>query len=218
MISLPLVFGAFLAGLAGSPHCVLMCGAFASACARPAPGLGAWHAGRLIGYAALGALAGSFGAFLPGPWWLPSAVAVVLLCWFAAALAGILPEPRVRLPGAARAGRLLEKDRGLGARFLFGVVNGFVPCGLVYSALSLPVALADPVPGALAMAAFGAGTLPALSVAALTLRRLVPRTLAGRRVLALAVLCAGLWSVAVRSGTLPGGQPGGHEAHNLPGR
>ena len=91
MLSLPLVFGAFLAGLAGSPHCVLMCGAFASACARPAPGLGAWHAGRLIGYGALGALAGGFGASVPGPWWLPSAVAVVLLCWFAAALAGVLP-------------------------------------------------------------------------------------------------------------------------------
>jgi hypothetical protein len=222
MISLPLVFGAFLAGLAGSPHCVLMCGAFASACARPAPGLAAWHAGRLIGYGVLGALAGTFGASMPGPWWLPSAVAVVLLCWFAAALAGLLPEPRVRLPGSARAGRLLEENRGPGARLLFGIVNGFVPCGLVYSALSLPVALADPVSGALAMVAFGAGTLPALSVATLTLRRLAPRTLAGRRVLALAVLCAGLWSVAVRSGTLPGGHaravPGGHEAHNLPAR
>ena len=84
------------------------------------------------------------------------------------------------------------------------------------------MALTDPVAGALAMAAFGVGTLPALSIAALTVRRLAPRTLAGRRVLALAVLCAGLWSVAVRSGTLPGGHahdaPGGHGAHNLRGR
>lgn len=217
MISLPLVFGAFLAGLAGSPHCVLMCGAFASACARPVPGLGAWHAGRLVGYAVLGSLAGAFGALIPGPTWLPSAIAVALLCWFAAGLAGLLPEPRLRLPGWPRAGRLLDQDRGLGARFLFGVVNGFVPCGLVYSALSLPVALADAAAGALAMLAFGVGTLPALSVAALTLRRLSPTTLAGRRVLAVAVLCAGLWSVAVRSGAHTHAPPG-HGVHNLPGR
>ncbi len=223
MISLPLVFGAFLAGLAGSPHCVLMCGAFASACARPARGLAAWHAGRLVGYGILGAIAGAFSSSIPGPTWLPPAIAVALLCWFAAALAGLLPEPPLRLPGAAAAGRLLEENRGMGARFAFGIVNGFVPCGLVYSALSLPVALADPVAGSIAMVAFGAGTLPSLSIAALTIRRFVPRTLAARRVLAFAVLCAGLWSIAVRSGTLSGAHlhdhpPDGRGAHNLPGR
>lgn len=220
MISLPLVFGAFLAGLAGSPHCVVMCGAFASACARPARGLGAWHAGRLVGYGILGALAGAFGASIPGPPWLPPAVAVVLLCWFAASLAGLLPEPPLRLPGAASAGRLLQENRGLSARFAFGVVNGFVPCGLVYSALSLPVALASPAAGALAMIAFGAGTLPSLSIAALTLRRLAPRTIAGRRILALAVLCAGLWSIGIRTGTLAGTRSHVHSSgsgvHNLP--
>ena len=222
MISLPLVFGAFLAGLAGSPHCVVMCGAFASACARPARGLGAWHAGRLAGYGILGSLAGVFGASIPGPPWLPPAVAVILLCWFAAALAGLIPEPRLLLPGFVSAGRLLEENRGMGARFTFGVVNGFVPCGLVYSALSLPVALADPGAGALAMVAFGAGTLPSLSIAAVTLRRFAPRTLAGRRILALAVLCAGLWSIGIRTGTLAGMRSHEHstgsEAHNLPGR
>ncbi len=220
MISLPLVVGAFLAGLAGSPHCVVMCGAFASACARPARGLVAWHAGRLLGYGILGALAGAVGAFMPGPPWLPPALAVVLLCGFAAALAGLLPEPALRLPGAASAGRLLQENRGTGARFAFGVVNGFVPCGLVYSALSVPVALASPAAGAMAMLAFGAGTLPSLSIAALTLRRFAPRTLAGRRVLAVAVLLAGLWSIGIRTGTLAGGhghQPStGGAGHNLP--
>jgi sulfite exporter TauE/SafE len=222
MISLPLVFGAFLAGLAGSPHCVVMCGAFASACARPARGLGAWHAGRLIGYGILGALAGAFGGSIPGPAWLPPMLAVALLCWFAAALAGLLPEPRPRLPGFASAGRLLRENRGMGARFAFGIVNGFVPCGLVYSALSVPVALAHPVAGAVAMVAFGAGTLPSLSIAALTLHRFAPRTLAGRRILALAVLFAGLWSIGIRTGTLAGTHSHEHstgsEGQNLPGR
>ena len=58
----PFLLTALLAGLAGSPHCVAMCGAFASACAVHRPGFGAWHAGRLVAYAILGALAGNGGA------------------------------------------------------------------------------------------------------------------------------------------------------------
>lgn len=179
---------------------MLMCGPFAAACARPVPGLAAWHVGRMAGYAVLGAAAGAAGAVLPGPAWLPAVVAALFLTGFAAALAGILPEPRVVLPGFAAAGRLLGEGRGPAARFAFGVVNGFIPCGLVYSALSIPVALARPVPGALAMLAFGAGTLPVLSVAALGLRRLTPASLTARRLLALFVLAAGLWSIGMRAG------------------
>jgi sulfite exporter TauE/SafE len=190
----PLLLGAFLAGLAGSPHCVLMCGPFASACARTAAGLGAWHAGRLTGYALLGAAAGAAGAVLPGPAWLPGLLAALFLLWVGAALAGLVPEPRVVLPGLAGAGRLLHEGRGALARYAFGVVNGFLPCGLVYTALSIPVALAAPLPGAVAMVAFGAGTLPVLSVAAIGLRRFTPAGLPARRVLAAIVVAIGVWS------------------------
>lgn len=198
------MLGAFLAGLAGSPHCVLMCGPFASACARSGAGLSAWHAGRLTGYAALGAAAGAVGAALPGPAWLPGALAAAFLLWFAAGLAGLAPEPRLVLPGLSRSGRLLQEGRGTGARYAFGVINGFLPCGLVYAALSLPVALAAPLPGALAMVAFGAGTVPLLSVAALGLRRMTPRGLVARRMVAAVVLLVGLWSIATRTGLLSG--------------
>ena len=179
---------------------MMMCGPFAAACARPAAGLATWHAGRLAAYAVLGAVAGAAGGVLPGPAWLPPLVAALFLTGFAAALAGLLPEPRVVLPGLAAAGRLLREGRGPAARFGFGVVNGFIPCGLVYSALSIPVALSHPLPGAAAMLAFGAGTLPALSVAALGLRRLSPASLTARRVLAALVLAAGLWSIGTRAG------------------
>jgi sulfite exporter TauE/SafE len=211
----PLLLGAFLAGLAGSPHCALMCGPFASACARSAAGLGAWHAGRLTGYALLGAMAGAAGAVLPGPAWLPSLLAAAFLLWFGAALAGLVPEPRLVLPGHTRAGRLLGPDRGVSARYGFGLINGFLPCGLVYSALSIPVALAAPLPGAAAMLAFGAGTLPTLSLVAIGLRRLTPASLATRRAMALLVVAIGLWSIAARSGLLAGfgGAVGGHQPH-----
>jgi sulfite exporter TauE/SafE len=139
---------------------------------------------------------------LPGPAWLPGVLAAVFLLWFAAGLAGLAPEPRLVLPVLAGSGRLLQEGRGAGARYAFGVVNGFLPCGLVYAALSLPVALAAPLPGALAMVAFGAGTLPLLSVAALGLRRMTPQGLGARRMLAALVLLVGLWSIAARTGLL----------------
>lgn len=197
------LLGALLAGLAGSPHCVLMCGPFAAACIRVGGGAGvlAWHVGRITSYAGLGALAGLFGAALPGPPWLGAALATVLLIWFAAALAGLVPEPRVVVPGIGSAGRLLGTNHPLG-RFAFGLINGIIPCGLVYSALSLPVALGSPGAGALAMALFGAGTSPALSVAAAGFRRLELRSRAARRTVALLVLLAGLWSLASRTGLL----------------
>jgi sulfite exporter TauE/SafE len=210
----PLLLGAFLAGLAGSPHCVMMCGPFAAACARPAAGLAFWHAGRLVSYAALGAAAGAAGAILPGPSWLPALLAIAFLVVFALALAGVLPEPRGVLPGFAAAGRLLRDGRGPVARFGFGLVNGVIPCGLVYSALSIPVALARPWPGALAMFAFGIGTLPALSVAAVGLRRFTPASLTARRVLAALVLAAGLWSITLRMGWLGGPHQEAPAAHH----
>jgi sulfite exporter TauE/SafE len=203
------LLGALLAGLAGSPHCVLMCGPFAAACSQVggAPGVLAWHLGRIASYAGLGALAGLFGAVLPGPAWLGTALGAALLVWFAAAIAGLAPEPRVVVPGLASAGRLLGTGHPMG-RFAFGLINGLIPCGLVYSALSLPVALGSPGAGALAMAVFGVGTSPALSAAAAGFRRLELRSRAARRAVALLVLLAGLWSLAGRIGLL-----GGHGGH-----
>jgi sulfite exporter TauE/SafE len=202
------LLGAFLAGLAGSPHCVLMCGPFAAACGRTGGGgVLAWHAGRITSYAGLGAIAGLVGAVLPGPPWVAAAIGAALLVWFAAALAGLVPEPRLIMPGAAAAGRLLAATHPL-SRFAFGLVNGLIPCGLVYSALSLPVSLGSAGAGALAMALFGVGTSPALSIAAAGFRRLELRTRAARRIVALLVLLAGLSSLAGRLGLF-----GGHGTH-----
>lgn len=194
-----LLGAAFLTGLLGSVHCVAMCGAFAASCTRVPRGLAAWHAGRIGTYALLGALAGAAGRLLPGPPWLPAAVAAALLLWFALALAGLVPEPRLIPRGLTNAASHAAQTTSPAAQAAFGVANGFLPCGLVYSALSIPVALADPARGALAMIAFGAGTLPALSLAALGLRRLVMTSLWRRRLFAVLVLAAGAWAIWTRA-------------------
>lgn len=200
---LPTLAGALLAGLAGSPHCVGMCGGLAAAAAPRPPQALAWSLGRLTTYALLGALAGGTAGLLPMPTKLATVLAVSLLLWFAAGLAE-LPLPRLPVPAALhRAGSALLKRPDLPSRFAFGLVNGLLPCGLVYAALSLPVASGDPLTGALAMVAFGLGTVPALSLAALGLRRLVAGTLWRRRVLAVAVLTVGLVTLASRAALWP---------------
>lgn len=190
--------GAFLAGLAGSPHCVGMCGGLAAASAARGP---QWPTvlGRLSTYATLGALAGALSHRLPLPAGLATLLAAGMLVWFAARLAD-LPLPGIPVPALLTRGaaRLLGR-RDLLGRFAFGVVNGLLPCGLVYAALSLPIALGEPLGGALTMLAFGLGTVPALAFAARGARLLFAGTLRRRRILSAAVLGIGLLTLASRA-------------------
>lgn len=196
---LPTLAGAALAGLVGSPHCVGMCGGLAAAAGqRPVDGL-LWSLGRLSTYALLGAVAGATAGILPLPARVGTILAALMLLWFAAGLAD-LPLPKLPVPaGLHRLGSRLLRRQDLPSRYAFGVITGFLPCGLVYAALSLPVAAADPLLGALAMVAFGLGTVPALAIATLGLRRLVAGSLWRRRVLALLVLVVGFGTLADRS-------------------
>jgi uncharacterized protein len=205
------IVAAAVAGLMATPHCAGMCGGFATACARPWSGLFAWHAGRLATYAALGALAGYFGRILPGPSWVPAALSAGLLVWFAAVLAGLAPQPSARVPGLARAGVFLAGRPGLPARFFFGTVTGLLPCGMVYAALSISIAAAHPLYSPAAMLAFGAATVPGLTVLSLGVQRFALRGPWSRRAVAAVILVFGLWTVAQRSV-----HAGGAHGHDRP--
>jgi sulfite exporter TauE/SafE len=202
-----LLAAAFGAGLLGGVHCLGMCGGFATACARTRGGLPLWHIGRVTTYMGLGAFAATAGRMLPGPAWVPALIASLLLVWFCLALSGLAPELKLHPNFLARHGAATLSSPGAGAQLIFGLLNGLIPCGLVYAALAVPVALADPWRGALAMGAFGLGTVPLLSAAALGLRRLLMARLWHRRVLAALILATGLWTVWNRA-TGPG-----HMAH-----
>ena len=183
-------------GLAGGLHCAAMCGGFASAAAqakwqpirrvearRTVPAIVWQHAGRLITYAALGALVGALtaaGGLAPG--WLPLQVVLfvaanLLLVGFGLGLAGREVGTRhVEAFGFAlytRAQALLARVplRSLARPFVLGLLWGLVPCGLVYAALAAAALAADPVEGALLLLAFGLGTLPNLLAAHWVLRQ-----------------------------------------------
>jgi sulfite exporter TauE/SafE len=174
-----------------------------------------WHLGRLTSYAVLGALAGTFGSLIPGPSWIAAAISIGLMVWFAAGLAGFVPEPRLVIPGLKSLGSAVAGSTAPYMRYAFGIVNGFLPCGLVYATLSIPVATGNPGEGALAMIAFGIGTTPVLSAIALGVRRVVARDIRVRRLVAAAVLAASLWSIGLRQGLLGSHHMHGSEEHEM---
>ena len=108
------------------------------------PGLGAIPAVLLLIGAVL--LLGQAMARLPGP---------------ARRMAALLHLPTGWGGGLAAAASRIDRDSPFGA-LLFGVVLGFLPCGLLYAALAVAASTAGPLEGGLAMFAFGLGTVPSL--------------------------------------------------------
>lgn len=93
--------------------------------------------------------------------------------------------------------RLMPVRRPLAALGL-GALWGWLPCGLVYSMLLTASVSGGALGGAGVMAAFGAGTLPALvttTAAAGQLQRLT-RHPGFRRVAGATVVLLGLWTLA----------------------
>lgn len=213
-----------LAGLAmgflGSSHCVGMCGGIAGALSTVTePGARrsdallrslANNAGRIASYGTAGAVAGRFGATLAGlagangMFALRGVAALLIVAaglhvagWSSALLKLEVVGGRVwrHLAPLARRARAA---RSLPAALAFGALWGWLPCGLVYSALVVAAASGSALHGALVMAGFGVGTLPAtLAIGAFAggSRRLL-RSPAARRAAGLAVIAFGVWTFA----------------------
>jgi len=241
----PFLAAAATLGLAGSVHCLGMCGGIAAAAGTRAGAASAgftaltFNLGRLGSYALLGIVAGGLlGVALGGIPVRP--VAIVLR-----ALAGLLmlgmglslllgrdllslerlgARAWVRLrPLAGRALALPVPLRFAG----LGLLWGFLPCGLVYSALALAVASGSAAMGAATMLAFGTGTLPAMLAVTLAgtaftrrLSGLPTRRAAGVLMILFAAWTAfGTW-VPHAGGHPTGAEPpdGGSHRHHPQGR
>jgi len=57
---------------------------------------------------------------------------------------------------------LIRKIRSPFGFYLFGIMNGLLPCGMIYMALAASLSLASPGESVLFMIMFGAGTIPAM--------------------------------------------------------
>ena len=187
-----LIAGVLLASLLGSVHCAAMCGAFACLY-RPVSPQGAWrvHAaynvGRLVSYLTLGTLAGILGsrvnelAHLPGTGLPAAALAgVLMILWAAGTIAATLgvrvpvtfaPHWAQRLLGQAL---LVARDATPSARAgLLGLLTTLLPCGWLYTFVVVAGSTGGPLPGAVVMLAFWAGTVPMMAGVATAASRLL---------------------------------------------
>ncbi len=175
-------------GFLGSTHCLGMCGGIVGAlnAGLPEPRRRStlrralhhvtYNAGRITTYVVAGTLAGLIGAqaqrFSPNDI-LPIGGLIAGPCMIALGL--YLAGWWRAIAGLERIGHdLWQWIQPIGRRFLpvrnplhafgLGLVWGWLPCGLVYSALALAVISASPERGAWLMLGFGLGTLPMLLV------------------------------------------------------
>ncbi len=208
---------AFVLGLVSSTHCLGMCGGIAGALTysltpqlreQPRRFLAfnlAYNLGRVTSYMAAGALvaagAGLLTAVAGGQNRLfMSLLGAAFLVAVGFHIAGWFPRfARVESLGRPiwrqlePLGRRLLPVRRLPQAYGFGLVWGWLPCGLVYSALVYSLSTEDALRGALFMGFFGLGTLPMLltvgvmaSTVAGLLRRRAVRQAAGLCVILLA--------------------------------
>ena len=170
-----MLYTAFTFGLLGSLHCVGMCGPLALAMPFGSKGdrvvrILVYNGGRILTYGMLGALMGFLGqgVFLVGlQSWLTLALGILLV---AVGLFSVQLEFNIwslpvlstwYLKLKAAFGRLMSKN-GYQSLFGLGLLNGLLPCGLVYLALAGALTTANWQSGISYMVMFGLGTLPLL--------------------------------------------------------
>lgn len=174
-----LLLTCYLMGLLGSLHCIGMCGGIAGALSMAVQGspnkkwmlIGGYHLGRVSSYTTLGLL---FAAL-----WQPAYESAALVGVISRSIAGALiigvglyiGKWWFGITHLERVGaKFWRRLQGITHRLLpvnnipkslaLGLLWGWLPCGLVYSALSLAIASGNATQGAFCMLCFGLGTLP----------------------------------------------------------
>jgi sulfite exporter TauE/SafE len=166
----------FTLGLLGSFHCIGMCGPIALSIPGENRSKGAmlfrgilYNSGRIFTYAFLGFGLGilGMGATVAGYQNILSILLGALIVIFAI-------FPHVKLPGTFRDtyGKFqsmitssiasLFKERTSSSSFLIGLLNGFLPCGFVVTALAVALVTETAMHSSIYMALFGLGTLPVM--------------------------------------------------------
>jgi sulfite exporter TauE/SafE len=169
-----MIWTALILGFAGSLHCVGMCSPLSMAVTTISHSAMVnkilYNIGRVFTYGVFGATIASVGFAFPISEYqnlLSLALGIILIT------VGFISVTNLPVPGATR---LLSKlniwlkkifakflaRRNRASIFLMGTLNGFLPCGLTFLALSYCVILPTPLEGFLFMIFFGVGTFPAL--------------------------------------------------------
>lgn len=184
----PLTYtSAFLLGLFSTIHCVGMCGGIIGALSLSLPAdirsnkarmlmfITTYNTGRILSYSFAGLVAGAIGTGV-----LASAgfdqghavlrvIGVAMMVAIGLYLAGWLPQlaivEKIGVPVWKKlepVGRKLLPVASLPKALAYGVIWGWLPCGLVYFVLLWALTAGNAMQGAFTMLAFGIGTMPTL--------------------------------------------------------
>ena len=187
----PLTFtAAFLLGFFSTLHCIGMCGGIIGALSLGLPAeirdnkpmlfgyVLSYNIGRILSYSVAGLIAGAIGSSV-----LQSAgfeqwhgilqnIGVFMMVAVGLYLSGWMPQlarvEKIGIPVWKRLepiGRKLLPIASIPRALAYGLIWGWLPCGMVYFVLIWALTAGDAIHGALTMLAFGAGTLPTLITA-----------------------------------------------------
>ncbi|MFY7866753.1 sulfite exporter TauE/SafE family protein [Roseateles sp.] len=210
MLDLALAGSALMMGLAGTPHCLAMCGAACTAAGGRSPF--AFQLGRLAGYSLAGALAaGSMQVLsqlgqstaLLRPVWVLVQVAAFLLgmalllrgrqpAWLERLGQDVARQVEVPVSGLRRGGLSLAGTKRVATAGLAGTAWVAWPCGLLHSALLLSALASGPVQGGLVMSAFALTSGAGLALGPWLLSRLRRSGTDGASAVRLSVRLGGL--------------------------
>ncbi|MFV0446889.1 MAG: sulfite exporter TauE/SafE family protein [Vibrio sp.] len=207
--------GAFIVGLLGTGHCVGMCGGLGSllsignAASKHHFSIIFYNVGRILSYSLFGALAGGLATTLSqlstlnhSLVWLRILSAIMMIVlglyvgrwWF-----GLLKLEKLGSgiwKFISPLGRKLLPIKKSWHALPFGIIWGWLPCGLVYSALTWAAVSGSTIDGALIMAAFGMGTLPAMLLVGLgaTQIKQLQQSPIFRTIAAISIICYGIYT------------------------
>ncbi len=170
-----IIIAAFLAGLAGSVHCVGMCGPLAlslpfnrfNASSKWAA-IVLYNLGRVVAYSLIGLIVGLLGRGIN--WFgLTQIISILLgsIILVSLVLPRLLKNKNIHMPAwfnryQTNSLQYLMKKQTVSWMFLVGIMNGFLPCGLVYMAVAAALVASSVATSVLFMVFFGLGTIPAM--------------------------------------------------------
>lgn len=173
-----MLYSAFFFGLISSLHCIGMCGPIAMMLpvdrdnqAKKVTQIVTYHLGRLSAYATIGLVFGLLGKgfFLAGiqqklSIFIGVAMIIVILMPEKKFAQYNFSKPVFKLISKLKATLGSQfKNRSYKSLYTIGLLNGFLPCGMVYVALFGAIAMQSPSFGVLYMLLFGLGTVPMMS-------------------------------------------------------
>jgi len=170
------ILAALVMGIAGSLHCVGMCGPLISIMPYDRTSRIKFittkalnHLGRITTYILLGIVFGLMGKAIVAAGfqqWLSiiSGILILLMVLWPKRWTKFSPKSKIFGFTSWVKSRfsLLLKTRKPSTLYFLGVLNGLLPCGLLYMALAASISTGSATNGALFMLMFGLGTVPAL--------------------------------------------------------